>query len=193
MKRVPNIISALRIGLSLSLLFVKPLDAAFIIIYLVCGLSDALDGFIARKTHSTSKLGEKLDSAADFILFAVLLWVLFPIIHPSLLIITWVVSIAAVRVISIAAVLIRYRTLGLLHTYGNKITGFILFALPLSLAVFKPDLPVFIICTAASLSALEELAINLSSKYFSANQKSIFSKGQSEDTPKADKSVHGRT
>lgn len=185
MKRVPNIISAVRILLSLSLLFLKPLGAAFLVIYILCGLSDALDGFIARKTHSTSKLGEKLDSAADLILFAVLLWVLFPIIHPSLLIITWVASIAAVRVVSMAAVFIRYKTLGLLHTYGNKITGFVLFALPLSLAVFKPDVPVYIICAVASLSALEELAINLSSKYFSANQKSIFSKGQSKDTPKS--------
>ena len=66
MKNTANYITAGRIGLALSLLFVPPLTILFYIVYLLCGLSDMADGLIARKTHTESAFGAKLDSIADF-------------------------------------------------------------------------------------------------------------------------------
>ena len=83
MKSVANFISAARILLTFTLILTKPLSAAFIIIYLFCGISDMLDGYIARKTGTTSKLGEKLDSLADFIMITVLIIILYPIVNPT--------------------------------------------------------------------------------------------------------------
>ena len=49
-----------------------PLSSAwFYVLYLFCGLTDMIDGTIARKTGAVSKFGEKLDTAADFVFMAV--------------------------------------------------------------------------------------------------------------------------
>lgn len=35
------------------------------VLYSLCGVTDVLDGFLARKLHTESKAGEWLDSFAD--------------------------------------------------------------------------------------------------------------------------------
>lgn len=67
MKSIANYISISRILLVLTLIFIEPLSTTFYIIYFISGISDILDGFIARKYNVTSTLGEKLDSIADLI------------------------------------------------------------------------------------------------------------------------------
>lgn len=67
MKHLPNIISTIRIPLSISLILFIHHSLIFITIYLFCGVSDILDGYIARKTKSQSILGAKLDSIADLL------------------------------------------------------------------------------------------------------------------------------
>lgn len=51
----------------------------FYILYMICGLSDVLDGIIARKTNTASSFGARLDTIADFIFVTVLLmfWINF--------------------------------------------------------------------------------------------------------------------
>ena len=176
MKSIANYISSARIFLVLTLAFVKPLSIAFLAIYILCGISDVFDGYIARKTYTTSRLGEKLDSIADLIMVVVLMIVLYPIINITVQIIVWIVIIAIVRVVSIIVVFVKYKTIGILHTYGNKITGLVLFAFPLLLAFAESDVLMCIICVVASISAIEELFIHLSSNKFRANRKSIFVK-----------------
>jgi len=173
-KLVANIISITRIFLSLSLILVKPLSIVFNSIYLVCGISDVFDGYIARKTETTSKLGEKLDSIADLIMVVVLMSVLYPIINLTVKIIVWITIIGIIRAVSMMVVLVKYKTFGILHTYGNKITGFVLFSIPLSLAFIQSYVLVYIICVVASISAIEELFIHLSSNELRINMKSIF-------------------
>jgi len=171
-----NIISIVRIVLALGLFWVRPLSVLFYAIYLICVISDMLDGYVARKTHTESKVGEKLDSVSDLIMFVVLAIILFPIINPTRQIISWIVIIGMVRVVSMMVVLVKYKTFAILHTYGNKITGFVLSLLPLSLAFIQIEALVYIICVIASISAIEELFIHLSSSELRANRKSIFEK-----------------
>lgn len=180
MKSIANYISIVRIFLSLTLLVAKPLSIVFFAIYLVCGISDVFDGYIARKTDTTSKLGEKLDSVADLIMVVILTIVLYPIINsiinPTVQIIVWIVIIGIVRVVSMIVVFVKYKTFGILHTYGNKITGLVLFTFPLSLAFVQSDVLMYIICMVASIAAIEELFIHLLSNELQANKKSILSK-----------------
>ena len=171
-----NYISIARMFLALTLALAKPLSIAFFAIYLICGISDIFDGYIARKTNTASKLGEKLDSFADLIMVAVLIIVLYPIIDPTVQIIVWIVIIGIIRAVSIMVVFVKYKTLGILHTYGNKITGLVLFVFPLSLAFVQSEVLMNIICVVASTSAIEELFIHLSSNELRTNQKSIFAK-----------------
>ncbi len=180
MKSIANYISIVRIFLSLTLLVAKPLSIVFFAIYLVCGISDVFDGYIARKTDTTSKLGEKLDSVADLIMVVILTIVLYPIINsiinPTVQIIVWIVIIGIVRVVSMIVVFVKYKTFEILHTYGNKITGLVLFTFPLSLAFVQSDVLMYIICMVASIAAIEELFIHLLSNELQANKKSILSK-----------------
>lgn len=176
MKSVANYISITRIFISLILALTKPLSISFIVIYLFCGISDVFDGYIARKTNTTSKLGEKLDSIADLIMVVVLMILLYPIINLTTQIIVWMVIIGIIRAVSIIVVYVKYKTFGILHTYGNKITGLLLFIFPLSLALVQSDVLMYVICLVASISALEELLIHLVSNELKSNRKSIFEK-----------------
>jgi len=177
LKSIANYISISRIFLALIMALLKPLSVEFLVIYIFCGISDILDGYIARKTSTTSKLGEKLDSVADLIMCMVLIIVLYPIINLTVEIIIWICIIGVIRVVSMMVVFIKYKTFGILHTYGNKITGFVLFIFPVSLKFLQSDIiMVYIVCVLASISAIEEFLINLSSNKFQANRKSIFLK-----------------
>ena len=175
-KSIANYISIARIFLVLTLPLAKPLSIAFLAIYLLCGISDVFDGYIARKTHTTTKLGEKLDSAADLIMDAVLIIILYTIINPTVQIIVWIIIIAIIRAASVVVVFVKYKTFGMVHTYGNKFTGLVLFAFPLLLSFVKSDVLIYVICVIASISAIEELFIDLLSNEFQANKKSICTK-----------------
>ena len=176
MKSIANYISISRIFLALSLSLAKPLSITFSAIYLLCGISDVFDGYIARKTHTTSKLGEKLDSVADLIMVIVLMIVLYPIINLTVQIIVWIIIIGVIRAVSMMVVFVKYRTFGILHTYGNKITGLVLFSFPISIVFVQSDVLLYIICVVASISAIEELFIHIWSNELRINKKSIFEK-----------------
>lgn len=173
MNSIANFISIARIVLVLAIIFVRPLSIEFYVIYFVCGISDMLDGYIARKTGTESKFGQKLDSAADLIMVAVLIIVLYPIIDIPVKISYWIVGIILTRVASMITVFAKYKTFGILHTLGNKITGLMLFLFPL---IIQSNVLIYILCIIGSISAIEEFLIHLISKELDANRRSIFYK-----------------
>ncbi len=174
MKHLPNIISGFRIFCSLVLLFLKPLSALFFIIYIICGASDFLDGYIARKTKHTSQLGATIDSIADTIFFSVLLILFLPLLRIPLWILIWIGVIIIIRVTSLITGMVKYRTFAFLHTYANKATGFAVFCFPFLYNWLGLTVTAILLCGMASLSALEELIINFISKKLSRDIKSIW-------------------
>ena len=176
MKKIPNYLSIGRILLSLSLFVIRPLSTPFYIIYVLCGISDMLDGFIARKFHAASTFGARLDSIADFVMIAVLLIVLSPIINPSFAILLWIILIGVLRFASMIVAKRKYGKVAMLHTLANKLTGFALFLFPLFLSFIPKTLVMILICLLASLSAIEELAVHLTYAQLNLDRKSIFMK-----------------
>jgi CDP-diacylglycerol--glycerol-3-phosphate 3-phosphatidyltransferase len=176
MKNLANVISIMRIFLVLVLIFIKPLSALFYVIYIISGLSDMADGRIARKTNTTSRLGEKLDSIADFIMVAVMIIIYLPLIQLEVQMIIVILVIGCIRVISITVVLTKYKIFGILHTYANKLTGLLLFILPLLMPFLPIELLIYGVCVIAGISAIEELLIHILSTTFDANKKSIIIK-----------------
>lgn len=79
-KTIPNLISSLRFVGSVSLLFFSLESSTFWIIYLLCGISDMLDGFIARRLNATTDIGSRLDSIADLCMISVCAIEFIPII-----------------------------------------------------------------------------------------------------------------
>jgi len=81
MLRLPNILTVFRIALVpvFAIAFVLPGDTARLIafaVFCIAGLSDALDGFAARKLNAGSDFGRMLDPIADKILVGVALMML---------------------------------------------------------------------------------------------------------------------
>ena len=67
MKRIPNILSVSRIVLGLPLLLVEVMTMPFWVLYVIAGMTDMLDGFLARRWGVESKFGARLDSLAELI------------------------------------------------------------------------------------------------------------------------------
>ena len=61
-----NIITGIQILCSISLLAVSTFSKSFYILYLIAGVSDMIDGTVARKTGTANDFGSKFDSTADF-------------------------------------------------------------------------------------------------------------------------------
>ena len=67
LKTLPNLLSALRLALVpvFLLLLLSNNQLWSIIVLAFSGLTDFLDGFLARKLNQTTRLGQLLDPAAD--------------------------------------------------------------------------------------------------------------------------------
>ena len=108
MKSIPNILSIVRIFLSIILFFLKPLSYLFLITYFICGFSDAMDGYVARKTNSVSNLGSRLDSVADIIFMSAAVVTILPTISIPKQVWIWIALIAFVRIISVLLAYSKY-------------------------------------------------------------------------------------
>ncbi len=99
--RIANLITGTRILCSVVLLFCPAFSPPFYVLYFVAGLTDMIDGPVARKTGTVNKLGAKLDTAADFVFVAVCLWKLLPSLAVPLWLWIWIVLIALIKMINI--------------------------------------------------------------------------------------------
>ena len=131
MKRIPDMITCLRMAAALCFLFVKPLSGAFFCLYGAAGLSDILDGWLARRLKTVDRRGAVLDSIADLMVAVALTVVLVPVLPWEKWAACWICGIAAVRLASAAVGFVRFRQMVFLHTWSDKVTGLLLFALPL--------------------------------------------------------------
>lgn len=173
-KNIPNILSVMRIMLSFFLLLTQPFSTGFFILYLICGFSDGLDGFFARRYQLTSELGAVLDSAGDFFMIVIVMYLLYPYINVKNHILCWILIIMGIRISALAVAFMKYRTLAFLHTYANKATGFLLFCFPVFYLTAGLELTAAGLCLIATISAVEELLIQLKSKELNRNVISIF-------------------
>ena len=156
-KYIANIITSSRIIFSLPLLFIPLSSAWFYVFYLFCGFTDMIDGTIARKTGAVSKLGAKLDTIADFVFMLVCSIKILPLIRIALWLWVWIIILASIKIFNIALVFIRKKKLISIHSVFNKITGFALFLLPLSLTFVETTYSVAIICLLATIVVVQEV------------------------------------
>lgn len=115
-----------------------------------------IDGFVARKTKSESAFGSKLDTAADFVFFVSALYKLIPMMKISMWIVVWICIVAVMKFINILIGFVKEKRLILLHTIPNKITGFILFLLPLGMKFSDLKFSVVFVCIIATFAAIHE-------------------------------------
>lgn len=175
-KNIPNLLSFSRIIFSILLIPFIHIQSIFIIIYITIGITDVLDGFIARKFKCTSDLGAKLDSMADFTFYIIYLFVfykLFSTIINNAQVIALVLTIA-LRFVNMLATKYKYGKVVFIHTLGNKAAGIIVFFVPLLLFVSYNNIVIWIILAIILTTAMEELLITIKYKEPELNRRSIF-------------------
>lgn len=179
-----NGMTMLRIAGTIVLLFLPPLTPLFLVIYTLTGLTDILDGWLARKTGTTSDFGARLDSIADMLFYAVVLIRLFPILRETLSAQIWYAAagILLVRLAAYCTAAIKYHRFASLHTRLNKLTGAAVFLLPYILTISSGVAYLWAVCVLACAASLEELAIHLCRKRYCADTKSFFHKENEKTT-----------
>lgn len=191
LKNLPNFFSLLRIALSVALLMINNSWFLFLIVYLICGLSDVLDGYIARWYQLKTDVGAKLDSLADFIFLITSLTCMIRsyglAISDTILI--WGLVVAVIRLLNFCITKRKFNQLGMLHTVGNKLTGIIIFFVcPWGTVMSNMPLTIIII---PILSALEETLILFKMDNYDPNLSSLFRLARQCKNNKKGESKHG--
>jgi phosphatidylglycerophosphate synthase len=161
-KILPNLLSGIRIALMPVVLMIAWADSRlwFVIVLSFSLLTDALDGFFARRYNAFSEFGRKLDSVADYLTLIAgiagiaLLWP--DIMHREWV---WVATGLAVFFSVMAYGLVRLRRIPCYHTWTTKVgvAGCALSLIPL-LADTTP-LPFHLAMLVLMLGGLEEVII----------------------------------
>ena len=165
-KYIANIITGSRIVLSLPLLFIPLTSAWFYALYLLCGLSDMIDGTVARKTNNASEFGAKLDTVSDFVFMTVALIKFVPNLHIPVWLWIWIGIIAAIKLGNAAWGFVRTKKLISPHTVLNKITGLLLFLLPVTISFVDLTHTLPIVCAVATVAAIHEVYYTCSEKKY---------------------------
>ncbi|MBQ8696131.1 MAG: CDP-alcohol phosphatidyltransferase family protein [Clostridia bacterium] len=133
---IPNIITSTRIFGTVCMMFTEPFSRAFFIVYTLTGLSDVLDGTIARLTKTTSAFGAKLDSVADLLFYITMFFMivgrLFGMLPPLLWCLFFLV--VGLRIFAYLAFAKKFKSFASSHTILNKVTGAAVFATPYVMA-----------------------------------------------------------
>ena len=127
MKRIPDLLSMSRIVLCLPLLMVDAMTVPFWVLYVIAGLTDILDGFLARRWGVESKFGARLDSLADFVFVLTVGYKFFPLLKLPATLWMMIGLIALIKVANAISSYMVKRRIEFLHTRANKLTGFLLF------------------------------------------------------------------
>ncbi len=143
MRHLPNAISVLRIAGSIGLLFCDVAGWMFWALYALCGISDMVDGPLARKLYAESKTGAVMDSVADIVFVACCAIRLLPVLEIPVWLCIWAGVIVFIK-------------MGFCfpHTLANKLTGFLLFLTVPTL--FRSMIPISIVAALATFAAVQE-------------------------------------
>ena len=154
MNHFPNIISVLRIASSIGLLFCNATGWPFWVLYTLCGISDMVDGWLARKLHAETKAGAILDSVADIVFVTCCAVRLIPMLGIPTWLWIWAGVIVFIKMVNQVLSLVVHKRFFFPHTIVNKLTGLLLFlALP---SAFLSVIPISIVAAIATFAAVQE-------------------------------------
>jgi len=123
---IPNILSLFRIAAAPFLLLTGwfGLPAGFFILFGLMLLSDAVDGYVARKTDQTSELGAKLDSYGDMTVYLttpLAAWWLWPDIIKEEL--PYIITVIGVYLLPAFFSFAKFGRIASYHTWSAKISA----------------------------------------------------------------------
>ncbi|MBQ7596283.1 MAG: CDP-alcohol phosphatidyltransferase family protein [Clostridia bacterium] len=162
-KHLANIITSARIVGAAVLFFFNEVNVAFLCIYAFCGVTDLIDGPIARKTQSESSIGALLDTVGDVATYVALAKIMLSKHIVPAWAIWWYVPAAAAILCSGFIALKRFGRFFVVHSLFGKIMGGTAFLMPFALRAGL-IIPCFaVMCVTASVSAVETAVLTLRS------------------------------
>lgn len=153
---IANLVTLCRIVFSLIMLFFPVFSSMFYVWYIMAGITDMIDGTIARKLGTESDFGGKLDTVADIIFVASAAYKVLPVLDINIVIWIWIGAIAVIKVINVISGYVMKKQFVAIHSLANKITGAVLFLLPLSIAFIDIKYSSIFICVIATFAAIQE-------------------------------------
>jgi phosphatidylglycerophosphate synthase len=145
----------------------------------LAGLTDVLDGPVARRTGRSSRVGSQLDSGADLLLMAsIVAWMAW--LRPDFLAANLVPLAlwATIGTASLVATWLRFGRVGDLHLYSAKAAGVAGYVFVVWLFVLGDHSPLFFALAVglAILAATETLLIALTRRRADESVRTIFSR-----------------
>ena len=158
---VPNVISAIRLCLVpvFLVLLLHGYDLMATFLYALAAGTDWIDGQIARRTHTVSKLGQLLDPAVDRILMIAGVAGLFVVGRLPL----WIILVVLLRDLLLlvgGAYLLRRHRIRIAVVYPGKVATTLLFVGFAGLLLNWPLVPGLGVCDAPWLPGLDAQAVS---------------------------------
>lgn len=184
---IPNIICAIRLVGALALFAVALADRPHLFagMFVVLNLSDFIDGRLARWLHQRSDFGARLDSFADATLYAALffgmVWFKWDILAPET---PWWLSAFLSYVLTTSAGLWKYGKVPSYHTYGAKLSQWIVLAGIVCLLTGYSVWPFRLAMLSVTLTNLEATAITWVMREWRADVLTILHVLPKPNTPK---------
>ena len=177
MLKLPNLISSIRILIA-PLMFVfafRQMETWFLGALIFSGLTDVLDGFLARKLGLITPLGAHLDSWGDFTIFgtmAICAWILWPEITQRELL--YYALILFSFLLPALAGLVKFGKLTGYHTWSVKIAVFVTFVGYIALYAELAAWPFMLAAVLAVIAGIEEILITIALREERTDVRSIF-------------------
>jgi cardiolipin synthase (CMP-forming) len=175
---IPNLITIYRLlAFPIILYFaITGKESLFAIFLVINLLTDALDGFIARRYMMETEIGAKLDSFADNLTYLLVFIGIYIFKLQEILpyIVSFLIFIACL-LFTVAFSLIKFRKFPSLHMYTTKIGGYLqgAFFVCLFTVGFIVPFYYFVICWGI-LGAVESIAIQMIIPEMRSNVKGIY-------------------
>lgn len=154
---IADIITVSRILFSVLLMFLTPSSCVFTVFYLLCGVTDVIDGFAARKLKTVSERGARLDSIADLCFVFAYAVKSLSFLNIPIWGLIWTGIIAVIKIIGICVRSEKEHRFIVEHSFLNRLTGVLIFLLPLSVRILSIKYGAIIVCLVATVSALNEI------------------------------------
>ena len=165
-KNIANFITLLRIPLAFGMIFFPVFSIEYYIFFSLAGITDAIDGPIARKMGTSGRLGAQIDSVADITFFVIALAKMIPYALENLNSVSkaMFVIVIALRVFCYIAEVVKFKRMVSLHTYLNKATSVSMFIGIYFIPFIGISIPCIIGCSFAMLAVAEEITIIFTTK-----------------------------
>ena len=144
----------LRIAGSIGLLLCDVTGWPFWTLYALCGVSDMVDGRLARKLHAETQAGAILDSVADLSFVVCCAIRILQVVEIPVWLWTWAGVIVFIKIVNQVSALVVCKRFCFPHTLADKLTGILLFLAAPSL--FWSVIPLAAVGAVATFAAVQE-------------------------------------